>query len=381
MVHFLYIFYMITGHNVMEQESEGYIVIMGMERLHRIMQDMDLEAVLLTDGYNIHYLSGYRGHTGCLLVFRDKQYILTDSRYTEQVGIEAPDFVCVDIGMDGYALTIKRLLPCRLRLGFENNEISYCKFKAYSDTLGTGVEFVPLNGKIDRLREVKTQEEIARIATAEAIGDKAFSHILEYIRPGVSEMDVALELEYTMRKNGATGLSFDTIAASGPNSSLPHAVPTTRILEQGDFLTMDFGCIYDGYCSDMTRTVFIGEKPSEKQLLVYNTVLKAQLSALDMIRPGVKCSDVDACAREIIADAGYGAYFGHGLGHSVGLFIHEEPRFSRKCDDVLVPGIVITVEPGIYLPGEFGVRIEDTVVVTEDGYRNLAESPKELIML
>lgn len=352
-----------------------------MDGLYQVMRDMNLDAVLLTDGYNIHYLSGYRGHTGCLLALPDKQYILTDSRYTEQVGIEAPDFICIDIGMDGYTLTLKRLLTGRLRLGFENNEISYCKFKAYSDALGKQVEFVPLDGNVDRLRQIKSAEEIERIATAEAIGDKAFSHVLEYIKHGVSEMDIALELEYTMRKNGATGLSFDTIAASGPNSSLPHAVPTKRTLERGDFLTMDFGCVYDGYCSDMTRTVFIGEQPSEKQLEIYNTVLKAQLSALEMIRPGVKCSDVDACARTIIADAGYGEYFGHGLGHSVGLFIHEEPRFSRKCEDVLVPGIVITVEPGIYLPGEFGVRIEDTIVVTEDGYRNLAVSPKELIML
>lgn len=352
-----------------------------MDGLYQVMRDMNLDAVLLTDGYNIHYLSGYRGHTGCLLALPDKQYILTDSRYTEQVGIEAPDFICIDIGMDGYTLTLKRLLTGRLRLGFENNEISYCKFKAYSDALGKQVEFVPLDGNVDRLRQIKSAEEIERIATAEAIGDKAFSHVLEYIKPGVSEMDIALELEYTMRKNGATGLSFDTIAASGPNSSLPHAVPTERTLERGDFLTMDFGCVYDGYCSDMTRTVFIGEQPSEKQLEIYNTVLKAQLSALEMIRPGVKCSDVDACARTIIADAGYGEYFGHGLGHSVGLFIHEEPRFSRKCEDILVPGIVITVEPGIYLPGEFGVRIEDTIVVTEDGYRNLAVSPKGLIML
>jgi Xaa-Pro aminopeptidase len=169
---------------------------------------------------------------------------------------------------------------------------------------------------------------------------------------------------------------------------MPHAVPTGRKLKAGDFLTMDFGCIYEGYCSDMTRTVFISEpdesgcqnkKPTEKQLEVYNTVLKAQLESMKMIKPGVVCSEVDACARKIIADAGYGDYFGHGLGHSVGLFIHEEPRFSKKCDTVLEPGMVITVEPGIYLPGEFGVRIEDLVVVTDDGYENLTHSVKELV--
>jgi Xaa-Pro aminopeptidase len=206
---------------------------------------------------------------------------------------------------------------------------------------------------------------------------------VEWIKPGMTEQEVALELEVTMRKLGATTLSFETIAASGENSSMPHAVPTGRRLKAGDFLTMDFGCVYEGYCSDMTRTVFIKDcglkQPTAKQLEIYNTVLTAQLEAMKMIKPGVVCSDVDACARRIISDAGYGDYFGHGLGHSVGLFIHEEPRFSKKCDTVLEPGMVITVEPGIYLPGEFGVRIEDLVVVTEDGYENLTHSRKELV--
>ena len=177
------------------------------------------------------------------------------------------------------------------------------------------------------------------------------------------------------------GTSFDTIAASGANSSLPHAMPQPKLLAEGDFLTMDFGCMYQGYCSDMTRTIHIGDTVAEEQQKVYDTVLRAQLAALAAVKPGMVCSEVDKIARDIIADAGYGDYFGHGLGHSVGLFIHEEPRFSMKCDAVLTPGIVITVEPGIYLPGKFGVRIEDMIVVTEDGYRNLAASPKELIFL
>ena len=184
-----------------------------------------------------------------------------------------------------------------------------------------------------------------------------------------------------MRSHGASGLSFDTISASGKNSSLPHAVPTEKLIEEGDFLTMDFGCIYKGYCSDMTRTVFVGKNPSEKQRNVYKTVLKAQLEALKLVKPGAVCSEIDKCARDIIADAGYGDYFGHGLGHSVGLFIHEEPRLSPKCHDILEPGITVTVEPGIYIPGEFGVRIEDLVVVTGNGCRNLATSPKELICI
>lgn len=368
------------------------------KRLKQIMQEKKLDLLLLTDGYNMHYISGYRGHTGCMLVFDEDRYILTDSRYTEQAALEAPDFVCVDIKEQGYAKTVKRILEeyhnrarvsasggmshkagNLLRIGFENKEISYSQYKVYTDTLGKRAELIPLDGVIDGMRQIKTEEEIEKIAKAESIGDMAFSHILKHLKAGMTELQVAAELEYVMKKAGATGLSFDTIAASGTNSSLPHAMPSSRVLADGDFLTMDFGCVYEGYCSDMTRTVLIGDRLTEKQDEVYHTVLKAQLAALEMIRPGVKCSEVDKCARDIIRDMGYGEYFGHGLGHSVGLFIHEEPRLSARCDAVLEAGVTVTVEPGIYLTGEFGVRIEDLVVVTENGYRNLTESPKELI--
>ena len=248
---------------------------------------------------------------------------------------------------------------------------------------GMQVEFVPLEDAVNVYREVKTEDEIAKLARAEQIGDEAFTEIVKFIhenwKDGLTEQRVALQLEYEMRLRGAEGTSFDTIAASGSNSSLPHAMPQPKLLTEGDFLTMDFGCMYQGYCSDMTRTIHIGEVVESEQKKVYDTVLQAQLAALSVVKPGMVCSDVDKCARDIIADAGYGDYFGHGLGHSVGLFIHEEPRFSMKCDAVLKPGVVITVEPGIYLPGRFGVRIEDMIVVTEDGYQNLASSPKELI--
>ena len=362
-----------------------------LNRLNQIAESESLNAIILTDGYNIHYISGYRGHTGCMLVMSEDNFILTDSRYTEQVTIEAPEFRCIDIGRDGYSKTLKELVTSKanitgisadkLRIGFENEHISYSQYKAYYDAFCDIAELVPLDDKVNRLRMIKTEQEIECIARAEAIGDEAFNHILTFIDEGMTEQEVALELEYVMRKLGATGLSFDTIAASGSNSSLPHAVPTSRKLVKGDFLTMDFGCIYEGYCSDMTRTVLIGDEPSEKQMDVYQTVLSAQVAAMKLIKPGAKCSDIDKCARDIIANAGYGAYFGHGLGHSVGLYIHEEPRLSSKCDDILQPGMLMTVEPGIYLPGEFGVRIEDLVVVTEDGYRNLTASPKALFML
>lgn len=372
----------------------SHIVENNIRHVTDIAKEKGISAIILTDGYNIHYLSGYKGHTGCMLFFGDRRCILTDSRYTEQVTIEAPDYECIDIGIEGYSKTIAGLLSeampvegfnasDKLLIGFENKDISYTQFKAFEDQFkkvyGEFFEMIHLDNEISNLRMVKTSEEIEKIAMAESIGDKAFEHILGYIKVGMTEKDIALELEYTMKKLGAEGLSFDTIVASGPNSSLPHAVPSDRQIQEGDFLTMDFGCIYQGYCSDMTRTIYIGHKPSNKQQEIYDIVLRAQQEAMKHIRPGVKGSEVDAVARDIITAAGYGEYFGHGLGHSVGLYIHEEPRCSRKCDTVLEAGMTMTVEPGIYLPGEFGVRIEDLVVVTPEGYKNLTSSDKNLI--
>ncbi|MBR3833630.1 MAG: aminopeptidase P family protein [Lachnospiraceae bacterium] len=358
-----------------------------LQRLYNIIKEKDLDGVILTDGYNIDYISGYKGHTGMLLVVNDTSYILTDSRYTEQASLEAKAFEIIDIGMDGYSKTVKRILEEKIEdshtvsLGFEDKSISYTQYKALSDALGASVSLVELGDVVNKLRMIKSQDEIDLIAKAEAIGDEAFNHIINYIEVGMTEKQVALELEYVMKSLGADGLSFDTIVASGTNSSMPHAVPTDKAIEEGDFVTLDFGCIYKGYCSDMTRTVYMGDEINEKQLDIYNTVLYAQKAALKCIRPGVKCSDIDKIARDFIAEAGYGEYFGHGLGHGVGLYIHEEPRFSKSCDVILEPGMVLSVEPGIYLPGEFGVRIEDLIVVTNDGYENLANSPKVLILM
>lgn len=229
-------------------------------------------------------------------------------------------------------------------------------------------------------RMVKDEEELTQIEQAEHIGDAAFSHVLDILKPGVSEREIALELEFFMKKQGASKLSFDTIVASGPNGSMPHAQVTDRLLQSGDFVTMDFGCVYQGYCSDMTRTVAIGT-PTDEMKKVYQIVLDANVRAMEQIAAGQKCSDIDAVARGYIAKQGYGTYFGHGLGHGVGLDIHEEPRFSPKCDVITTENMVITDEPGIYLPGQFGVRIEDLVVVKENGYRKLSQSEKQLIIL
>lgn len=355
-----------------------------MNVLNELLDRLALDAVVITDAYNMRYLAGYRGE-GMIIHTRMAQWVLTDSRYTEQVSRECSGCSCVDIGRKGYAACIKELIDdiCAdvhhicVRVGFENYSISYRQYSEFAKEMD-GVTFVPVDGSLDAMREVKSDDEIEKLRMAESIGDSAFSHILEVLSPGMTEREVALELEYYMKRHGAEALSFDTIAASGVNSSMPHAIPTDKPLENGDFLTMDFGCVYEGYCSDMTRTVAIGRADDEMRR-VYDTVLAAQTEALAHVKAGMRCNEVDAVARRVIADAGYGGYFGHGLGHSVGLYIHENPRFSPKCSDVLRAGMVITVEPGIYLPGRFGVRIEDMIAVTEDGYDNLAKSDKRLI--
>ena len=240
--------------------------------------------------------------------------------------------------------------------------------------------WVPLGEELSLLRAVKDEGEIEKLARAEQIGDEAFSYILTQIKPGITELEIAAKLEYYMKSHGAQEKGFDTIAASGLHSAMPHAVPSEKVLEKGDFLTLDFGCKYQGYCSDMTRTVVIG-KANEKQKEIYKIVLEAQEAALAGLRAGMTGAEGDALARKVIEEAGCGDYFGHGLGHSVGLEIHEKPALSPKDQTILRPGIIETVEPGIYIPGLGGVRIEDMTVITENGIKNLTSSPKELIEL
>ena len=347
-----------------------------------LLDEKNIDAMLITDPYNMRHLSGFRGGEGALYISRTQQVLITDSRYTEQAGKES-DFTVIEENMGHKREQI--LLECiqkeekasGIAMGYEDQSLLCAQFDKLKAALPVE-SWVPLGGSVDALRRIKTEEELEYIARAEAIGDQAFAAVLKKIQPGMTELQLAAELEYEMKKAGAEGTSFSTIVASGLNSSMPHAIPGTKKLEEGDFITMDFGCLVNGYCSDMTRTVVLG-KASEKQKEIYQVVLKAQLAALDAIREGVTGKSVDKVARDIIAEAGYGDCFGHGLGHSVGLFIHENPRLSPSDDTVLQAGMTETVEPGIYVPGFGGVRIEDTVVVTKDGHRNLASSPKELI--
>ncbi len=353
----------------------------GMERVQKIIDAAGADALFITDPYNFGYISGFRGE-GMLYISRTRYVLITDSRYTEAAARQS-DFEIIEEKTSHRRAEILR--ECLLadgidRVGYEDTSMTCSVFSRLSDDLSEVKEWLPLGNQVDALRQVKTQAELESLAKAEAVGDAAFSDILKMIRPGMTELEVAAELEYSMKKHGAQGLSFDTIIASGLNSSMPHAVPGSRHLEKGDFVTMDFGCMIDGYCSDMTRTIVLG-RADEKQKEIYSTVLRAQTEALAALKAGVRGSEADAVARTIIREAGYGDCFGHGLGHSVGLYIHEEPRLSPTDETVLEENMVVTVEPGIYVPGFGGVRIEDMVAVTADGHRNLAHSPKELIEL
>ncbi len=352
------------------------------KKVYPVMKEKGVDAIVVSDGANMRYLSGFRGATGYLYISGSQRILATDSRYTEMARMEAPDFeVCELYSGQSYGELLEQFMKEDgvENVGFENRYMLYGTYTALQEKCGGRLK-TGMDESLDLLRAVKTEEELAYLAQAEAIGDMAFSHMLEVLKPGMTELEAAAELEYFMKTHGAENLSFETIVASGIHSSMPHAMPSGKKLERGDFVTMDFGCVYNGYCSDMTRTVVLG-KADEKQKEIYQTVLKAQLAALDVIRSGMRGCDVDKVARDIITEAGYGACFGHGLGHSVGLYIHENPSLSKLCETVLLPNMIETVEPGIYVPGFGGVRIEDMVVVTEEGHRNLAHSPKELIEL
>lgn len=352
------------------------------EKARAVLKELGADALLVSDGANMRYLSGFRGATGYLYITGERLVLATDSRYTTMAKEEAPDFEVMELGRgQSYGQLLNGLMEQDgvQKAAFENNVMLLGTYRRLQESCG-GRLTVELDGRLDLLRSVKADWEIERLAAAERIGDQAFAHMLDVLKPGMTELEVAAELEYFMKTHGAENLSFETIAASGANSAMPHAMPSHKKIESGDFVTMDFGCTVDDYCSDMTRTVVVG-RANEKQKEIYAVVLEAQLAALSACRAGVSCSSVDKVARDIIAKAGYGECFGHGLGHSVGLYIHEDPSLSGRCDTVLEANMIQTVEPGIYLPGFGGVRIEDMIVITEDGYRNLASSPKELIEL
>ncbi len=338
------------------------------------------EAFLITSEENMRYVTGFPHSEGRVLITENEALFFVDSRYIEAVsksvtscGVVLMTSFHKQLGEYIEKLDIKRIFT-------EAEGISVADFSALCKNVSCEFRAEKTDDLLTALRRKKSEEEKQKILKAQAIAEKAFDHILGFIKEGVTEREIALELDFFMLKNGAECVSFDTIAVSGKNTSLPHGVPSDKKIVRGDFITMDYGAVVDGYHSDMTRTVAVGEI-SSKQIEVYETVLNAQKKGLEVLKAGISGFDADKAARDIIVNAGYGEFFGHGTGHGVGLQIHESPRLSPKSSHILEVGDVVTVEPGIYIPDNFGVRIEDMAFITENGFENLTKTPKSLIIL
>ena len=354
----------------------------SIERIQEILKERDLDGLLLTDEKNQRYAAGFAFTDGAVLVGREKAWLVTDSRY-----IEAAEKVAA-AGVTVWLYDRERPLMERLkeavreagmeRLAAEDSKLSHRDYLGYEKALG--MELLPAGELMTQLRAAKTEEEIDAMRAAQAIAEQALEDVLGLIRPGMTEKQVMAELVYRTLRYGSEGNSFAPIVVSGPNTSLPHGVPGDRVIQRGDFVTMDFGCLKDGYCSDMTRTVAIGEA-SDEMRNVYDIVLQAQLAGIAVARAGIPGKEIDAAARKVITEAGYGPYFGHGFGHSLGLDIHEAPSANSRGEEPMPVGAVCSAEPGIYLPGRFGVRIEDVMILREGGCEVITKAPKELIIL
>ena len=339
-------------------------------------------AAIITSGANRFYLTGFETSSGMVVATSDAAYFLVDFRYVEKARAVITDMP-VKLSSDHLANANDILKEHNIKnVLVETESTSMATLKAYNDRL-EGVSVLGDNTLDETLRDmraVKSEYELSLIKKAQDFTDKTFTYICERIAEGRTEREVMLDMEFYMRGLGSEGVSFDFIVVSGKNSSLPHGVPTNKKIQKGDFITMDFGAVSEGYRSDMTRTVAVGSV-SDEQRHIYDTVLRAQTAAIDAVKAGLVCRDIDKIARDIIAGEGYGDCFGHGLGHSVGIEIHEMPAFNTRCETILKHGTVMTVEPGIYLEDKFGVRIEDMVYVTEKGCINITNSPKNLIIL
>ncbi len=352
---------------------------MRLAKLRSALVEHELDVILVSQPENRRYLSGFTGSAGWLLISAERAVLATDFRYFEQVGREAPRFELARIKGK-----LSDLLPGLLadlgvqRLGFESQHVTVDQLYAWSQATD-GLEWVPLKEAVEAIRAVKDESEIEVLRRSAALTDAAFAHLWEGIRPGMTEREAAWEIETYMRTHGASKVAFDLMVAAGPNGALPHARPGDRVIQSGEPIVLDIGCVLDGYCSDMTRTICLGQ-PDPKYLEVWEIVLEAQEMVEATIHAGMSGIEADAVARDLIKRAGYGEQFGHGLGHGVGLAVHESPWASRLSEDTLAEGMTLTIEPGIYLPGEFGVRIEDLVVVREGGVEILTGTPKRAVV-
>jgi Xaa-Pro aminopeptidase len=349
-------------------------------RLAQRIGDLGVDAILVTRLVNVRYLTGFTGSSAQLLLTPEGGILLTDRRYEEQSAREVPDLERVILAR-GFPEMIPDVWgsPAARRIGFESGGISYRTWRTLSES-AAGVELVPVGDEVERLRTVKDADEIAILQQAQDITDESFDRVTGKLAEGITELVAAVELEQAMREGGAERIGFDTIVAFGENAAEPHHRPTDRALLRGDVVKMDFGCAVDGYHSDMTRTVSFGD-PDPKLRDIHALVLRAHLAGLDAVRAGVTGGAADEAARAVIREAGFGERFGHSLGHGVGLEVHEAPSLRQRSDEVLPRDTVVTVEPGVYVPGLGGVRIEDAVVVGTDAARPLPRSPKELLVL
>lgn len=345
------------------------------------LENYQLDAMLITSEAGEHYAIGMEGEGVCIVTPTAVHYS-TDGRYIEAVqqSVTDAEIHCVGKGKTHLSLAQEFIAQHNIeKLGFESGYLTVDSHIRWVEGLPNCV-LTPAQSLLGDLRASKDEDELSHMIVAQKITDEAFSAVLNFIKIGQTEQEIAAFLVYEMMRRGAHKTSFDPIVASGPNGSRPHAIPSQRKIQSGDFITMDFGCMVEGYCSDMTRTIAVGP-PSDEMIAIYNTVLAAQLAGIAAVKAGALGSEVDGAAREVIAEAGYGDYFSHSFGHSLGLEIHEAPNASPLNQLPLPAGAVLSAEPGIYIPGRFGVRIEDVVVVTEDGCRNLTASPKQFIQL
>ncbi|UJL44821.1 aminopeptidase P family protein [Virgibacillus sp. NKC19-16] len=348
-------------------------------KLRNTLEANNLDAILITSAINRRYITGFTGTAGAAIISKNETRFITDFRYTEQATEQATGFDIVE-HKQAIELEIKDQVKNMnvKRLGFEKEHVTYSKYEDYKQVIEA--EFVPVSGLVEDLRLIKTANELSIMKEAAKIADDAFEHIQSYIKPGVKEIDISNELEFFMRRQGATSSSFDIIVASGKRSALPHGVASDKEIKSGELVTLDYGALYRGYCSDITRTFAVGEINDELKT-IYNTVLEANFRGVDGIKPGITGKRADALTRDYIKKQGYGDYFGHSTGHGLGLEVHEGPSLSFRTDKKLETGMVVTVEPGIYVPGVGGCRIEDDIVITKTGNERLTFANKDLIQL